>query len=59
MTTLIWLPAPFREAMPSMPVCAGGVVTSMFPDMSPYHLYVQYEPFGEPPVSVRVSPSVP
>jgi hypothetical protein len=39
--TLIWLPAPLREARPSMPVWAGGVVVSMFPDMSPYHLYVQ------------------
>src|SRR5450759_2129756 len=37
------------EANPSnRPDCDGGVVVTMLPLMSAYHLYIQYEPFGMP-----------
>ena len=34
------------EAKPSSPVCARGVVTTMLPAMSPYHLYSHQLPVG-------------
>src|SRR2546421_6094809 len=57
--TLTWLPALFTAAAPSIPVCAGGVVPTISPDMSPYHLYRYQAAFGLPPVETRVSPMVP
>ena len=46
-------------AAPSMPVCAGGVVTTILPLIAPYHVYSQYAAFGLPPCPVRRSPSAP
>src|SRR4051812_11130671 len=56
---LTWLLPVGTAANPSMPVCAGGVVVTMFPVIAPYQVYIQYAAFGLPPRAVSRSPSVP
>ena len=56
---LTWLLPDGTEAKPSMPVCAGGVVTTMLPLIAAYHVYSQYAAFGLPPLPVSRSPSAP
>ena len=40
-TMLTWLLPEGTAAKPSMPVCAGGVVTTMLPLMAAYQVYIQ------------------